>query len=84
MIANSLQNCNPLLGTPGKQHTTCLKNVAAFIDAQPTDFDFVGLQEATNWKTIKTLSTNLTKMNEQGYKPDVEDMVSFGIQLNIS
>jgi len=47
---------------PGQSYTTCLKNVAAFIEANGP-YDFVGLQDATNWNQLIKLSpTRLDNM----------------------
>jgi len=59
----------------------CLINVAKIIEDSP-ELDFVGLQEATNWKLIRNKSPKLQKMkyihhdlNKSGSR--VEDLVSF-------
>jgi hypothetical protein len=78
MIPNNLPACNPILThnlPPVFNYTTCLKNVAAEVNRIP--YDFIGLQEATNWQHIQKLSPNLTNMTAENYKPGVEDIVTF-------
>lgn len=54
----------------------CLKNVAKFIDNNGP-YDFVGLQEATNWPNIQKASTVLSKMNAVSISTDLENQVLF-------
>jgi hypothetical protein len=70
--------CDPIINdnTKGIQYTTCLKNVATFIDNNGP-YDFVGLQEATNWMIIQQISTVLNNMNAVFHKPGKEDIVTF-------
>lgn len=54
----------------------CLRNIAHFIDKNKS-FDFVGLQEAANWKLLKQHSILLQNMNEKYYRSGPEDIVIF-------
>ena len=78
MTINRINSCNPIINdtTNNISYTTCLKNVADFINNNGP-YDFVGLQEATNWIHIKQISSVLTNMNDVSYKPSVEDIVTF-------
>lgn len=68
----NIAQCLPLIN----KQTSCLHNIVEFIDNNEY-FDFVGLQEATNWKLIQKSSTVLSKMNAIGYNPNHEDIVIF-------
>ena len=57
-------------------YTQCLNNVADFIESNGP-FDFVGLQEATNWNDIRTQSPKLGKMTYVNNKPGSEDLTTF-------
>lgn len=56
-----VSNCNPVIHNNGKIYTKCLKNVASVIEFNGP-YDFIGLQEATNWEVIRDLSPSLQKM----------------------
>lgn len=73
---NKISQCEPIIATGGIKRTTCLDNVVNFIEANKP-YDFVGLQEATNWRTMQALSPTLTSMNTVDHKPGQEDMVLF-------
>ena len=57
-------------------HTQCLINVADFIESNGP-FDFVGLQEATNWKDIISQSPMLGNMTHINNRPSCEDLTTF-------
>lgn len=56
-------------------YTECLKNVAKFIEDNGP-FDFIGLQEGTNWNQIKNTTPKLKDMQPISNKPG-EEMVTF-------
>ncbi len=56
--------------------TACLKNVSDFIENHGT-YDFIGLQEATNWETIQQTTPVLTKMIPVSHKLDRDEIVTF-------
>lgn len=64
----------------GTIYTACLNNVVELIDNSGIvqNYDFVALQEATNWEIIYNKSNELKRMVEYVYhKADLEDMVTF-------
>ena len=64
----------------GTIYTACLNNVVELIDNSGIvqNYDFVALQEATNWDIIYNKSKELKRMVEYVYhKADLEDMVTF-------
>jgi len=50
--------------------TTCLDNIASFIDiaSEDSDYDFVALQESKNWAEIKKKSRKLDSMGVVNYR----------------
>lgn len=54
---------------------TCNRNVAQFIE-NTGPYDFIGLQEATNWNEIRKMSLKLQQMSYVYNKP-MEEMVTF-------
>ena len=54
----------------------CLNNVAQFIQSHGP-YDFVTLQEASNWSHIQNKSSHLQNMKNISYKPKLEEMVTF-------
>ncbi len=59
-------------------NTSCLNNIVKLIDSQ--DHDIIGLQEASNWHTIKNTSNKLNNIHKMGYvqsKSGTEDMITF-------
>src|SRR5271154_750528 len=54
----------------------CMSNIIQAIDANGP-YDFVGLQEATNWDIIQNNSLQLKNMKHVFYNPGGEDMITF-------
>jgi hypothetical protein len=72
-----LPECGPIIKnllTDG--HTKCLANVAKFIEVN-APYDFVGLQEATNWKKIRIITPCLQKMKSFDIETYKGIMVTF-------
>lgn len=57
-------------------YTKCASNIIDFIDANGP-YDFVGLQEATNWQTLHSISSTLSKMFYVSYQSGKEQIVTF-------
>ena len=55
----------------------CLENVSGFIDDSGKKYDFIALQEATNWELIKKNSKLLSQMNYLHHKNTNEDLITF-------
>lgn len=57
----------------------CLENVSQFIDesGKRKKYDFIALQEATNWELIKKNSKLLSQMNYLHHKNTNEDLITF-------
>ena len=57
----------------------CLENVSQFIDdsGKRNKYDFIALQEATNWELIKKNSKVLSKMGYIHHKNTNEDLITF-------
>lgn len=70
--------CNPIIYDKKYKikYSTCLKNVSDFIESNGP-YDFVGLQEATNWKIIQKITPKLQKMAPISYKEDLDEIVTF-------
>lgn len=72
--------CHPV--KPGSRLTICAKNMADMIDNVPsslgkTNFDFVGMQEASRWTEMQGASTLLSQLKSHGSKYGRSEMVSF-------
>jgi hypothetical protein len=62
----------------GSNYTQCLINVVNTIDSQNYSYDFIALQEASNWNIIFSKSIKLQKMGSYVHHlADLEDMVTF-------
>lgn len=57
-------------------YTICLENVSRFIEKNRS-YDFVCLQEATNWNILRKITPCLNKMNYYHYQSGKEEMVTF-------
>ena len=73
-----LAACGPVIhdAINAIDYTTCLLNVATFINNN-APYDFVGLQEATNWRNIRLISTTLKNMEYINYKSGQAQIVTF-------
>lgn len=65
-------SCMPLVGG----YTKCLDNVSKIIQSYGP-YDFVCLQEATNWRTIHEITPTLQEMAAVSQRFDLEEMVIF-------
>lgn len=62
----------------GAKYTQCLNNVVETIDSQNYFYDFIALQEASNWNIIFSKSIKLQKMGSYVHHlAELEDMVTF-------
>ena len=72
--------CRPIINDKKNdlQYSTCLKNVAEFINAYGP-YDFVGLQEATNWRIIQKITPVLQQhmMSAVSHCEGIDEIVTF-------
>ncbi|AQN68046.1 5-nucleotidase superfamily protein [Saudi moumouvirus] len=78
MINNPLHKKCKIIHDPENNldYNSCLKNVSNFIQDN-SDFDFVLLQEATNWNIIQKITPALQNMKFINHKYDLEEIVTF-------
>jgi len=69
--------CNNKTNTESSRHyMRCVENIASVIDKNGP-YDFIGLQEAANWKLLVEQSAVLKSMKFRSHKSGPEDMVTF-------
>lgn len=75
MIVND-EPLHPKCGPIVDGSSNCLKNVSNFIE-ENGPYDFVCLQEATNWQIIQKITPYLRKMIPISYQISMEEIVTF-------
>jgi len=72
------ENCGPIINDNkyNIKYTNCLKNVSNFAEANKP-YDFVDLQEATNWRILQKITPTLSEMHAVSHKPGLDEIVTF-------
>lgn len=68
--------CNQIITSHNIKYNICLENLSSFVEKNGP-YDFVGFQEATNWKIIKKITPTLKEMESIYHKPGADMMVTF-------
>lgn len=75
--STNLQHCTKVSDTAeGPWGNTCIKKISQFIQTN-APYDFVCLQEASNWKHLQKVTPALANMNKYNCRLDVEELITF-------